>query len=156
MGLPLPGSNPHHGSAVTNEQSIVHPILTPSCLLATHHQEWQWSSHGEHCTPRMLKRVMRIAQIRWERRWQGMETNCIQKWWQLLPLVWVFHWQNLSALGGFAPWPPLWALPQTPIIGSHSALAIIVHPTFLHVATLLLLWQRCNWLHPLLAHVSSN
>jgi len=45
-----------------------------------------------------------------------MEANWIRKW-QLLPIVCVFQWQNLSASGGLTPdpapgrWTPRWALP---------------------------------------------
>ena len=41
--------------------------------------------------------------------------------------------KNLSALGGKAP--QTMALPQTPVIGPRSELAMDVHPTFLYLVT---------------------
>ena len=52
--------------------------------------------------------------------------------WQILPLVWIVQRQNafsfkhapLTPDQGLCPWTPLRAVPQTPVIGSRSALAM--------------------------------
>jgi len=63
----LPGSNPRHGRAVGKEQSTVHPITTPSWPLDTSNGSIKVVS-GAYRAPITLRRVTRIAQIRWERR----------------------------------------------------------------------------------------
>jgi len=79
-----------------------------------------------HRAPTTLRRVTRITEIRWERtqyrEWKPTKDSEVATFASRLcvPMTKPFS---------FAPWPPDF------VTGSRCALAIVVHPTFLHLAT---------------------